>query len=215
MLRGLVTGQVAAPNELGDEGVVLRDGLQLPAAQKVRSGVSDVRDLGYRLLPGSAETHRHHGGPHTLESRVSPGRGEDAAVGLPYGVFQRVRRPDVFEDVDRDGARDLPGFEATDAVGDHEEGFVATLADKEGVLVVLANLARVREAVVFEEQHALADPYSEYLKVVDPTRTRSPLLKGVAPTVLRSLTKVPLVEPASSTYKRPPWRVSLACCPET
>ena len=88
MLRGLVARQVAAPDELGDEGVVLRDGLQLLPAQKVRPGVADVRDLGYRLLPGTPETHRHHGGPHTLVPLVSPGGGEDASGGLPYAVFQ-------------------------------------------------------------------------------------------------------------------------------
>src|SRR5215217_1883908 len=73
----------------------------------------------------------------------------------------------------------------------------------EHVFVVRADLSRVGGAEGFQEQHSPRD-YSSYLKVVEPTRTLSPCLKGVAPTVLRPLTNVPFVEPRSSTYRSPP-----------
>src|SRR3712207_3652297 len=104
-------------------------------------------------------------------------------------------------------------LEAADAVGDREERLVAALAHQEHVLVVGADLPCVGCTEGFQEQHS-PRAYSSYRKVVEPTRTVSPCLRGVAPTVLRPLTNVPLVDPRSSTYSRPPWRVSWAWRPE-
>ena len=102
---------------------------------------------------------------------------------------------ELLENPHRDGARHLPGLEAADTIGDREQRLVLTLPDEQGVLVVPADLASVGEAERFQEQQG----YSSYLKIVEPIRTVSPSLKGVAPTVLRPFTKVPLVEPISST----------------
>ena len=50
MLRGLVPGQIPAAHQFGNERVVLGERLQGTAAQQVRPGVPDVRDLGHGLL---------------------------------------------------------------------------------------------------------------------------------------------------------------------
>ncbi len=197
MLGGLGPGQVAAAHELRDERVVLGYGLHLAVAHEVGPRVPDVRHLGHGLRLRPPEADGDHRRPHAGELLVAPAGGQDPAVRLPYRLLEGVVGSQVLEHVYGDGARNLPGLEAADAVGDGEEGLVLALADEQGVLVVLADLARVGDAerLELEERHA----YSSYLKVVEPTLTVSPSLNGVAPTVLRPLTKVPLVEPRSST----------------
>src|SRR4051794_31176353 len=116
MLDGLSACQVTASDELGDEGVVLGDGPQVATFEEVRPGVADVRYLRDRLPILYAEAHRHHRRPHPREPVVPPGGREDAPVCLSYGFLQRGRGLEVFEDIDGDGACDLPGLEAADAV---------------------------------------------------------------------------------------------------
>ena len=173
-------------------------GLSFAVPQQVRARVPDVRDLGPRLPAGAAEANRDDGRPHPGEPLVALADGEDPAVRLLYGGLEGGPGLELPEHVDGDVARHLARLEAADAVGDREQRLVAALADEERVLVVGADLARVGGAEGFEVQHS-PGAYSSYLKVVEPTRTVSPCLRGVAPTVLRPLTNVPLVEPRSST----------------
>src|SRR5215216_4124573 len=100
----------------------------------------------------------HHGRAHPGEPVVPPGGREDASVCFPYGFLQRGGGLKVFEDVDGDGTCDLPGLEATDAVGDREERVVPALADEERILVVVADLAWVCDAIVFEKEQGPTTP---------------------------------------------------------
>src|SRR3712207_357088 len=187
VLRGLVSGQVPAAHQLGNERVVLGQGPQVPAAQEVRPRVPYVCDLRYRPLLSASEPGGNEGSSHPRELLVAPADGEYLTVGLLDRGLEGGAGLEVPEHPHRDGARHLSGLEATDAVGDREQCLVFTLPDEEGIFVVPAHLARVGDAERFQEQQG----YSSYLKIVDPIRTVSPSLKGVAPTVLRSFTKVP------------------------
>ena len=84
-------------------------GLKLAAAQQVRPRVSDVRDLGHRLIAGAAEAHGDDGRPHPGEPLVAPAGGEDPAVRLPYGGLEGGSGLEALEHVYGDAARHLPG----------------------------------------------------------------------------------------------------------
>src|SRR5215207_7315385 len=155
MLRCLIPGQVAATHELSDERVVLGYGVHVAAAHEVGPRITDVRHLGHGLPLLPTEPYGDHGGSHPRELLVAAAGGHYPSVRLSYGCFERFIRLEIFEHVYGEGARDLPGFEAADAVGDDEERLILALADEQGVLVILANLAGVgyAEWLQLEERH--------------------------------------------------------------
>src|SRR5215217_3071923 len=126
MLRCLIPGQVAATHELSDERVVLRYGVHVAAAHEVGPRITDVRHLdhGLPLLP--TEPDGDHGGSHPRELLVAAAGGHYPPVRFSYGRFERFIRLEIFEHVYGEGARDLPGLEAADAVGDDEERLILT-----------------------------------------------------------------------------------------
>src|SRR5829696_9062061 len=127
MLRCLIPGHVAATHEVGPR-------------------ITDVRHLGHGFPLCPAEPYGDYGGTHPRELLVAAPSGHYPTVRLSYGRFEGFVRLEIFEHVYGEGARDLPGLEAAYAVGDDEERLVLAFADKQGVLVVLANLASVGDA---------------------------------------------------------------------
>src|SRR5215211_5396596 len=157
VLSGLVSGQVTASHQLGDKRVVLCHRLHLAATHEVGPRVADVRHLGHRFPLRPAEPYGDHGSTHPRELLVAAARGHYPTVRLSYGRFKGFVWLKIFERFHGDGAGDLPGLEAAYAVGDDEERLVLTIADEQGVLVVLAHLASIGDAerLQLEERHVL------------------------------------------------------------
>src|SRR5829696_1673046 len=109
-------------------------------------GQDGGRHLGHGFPLCPAEPYGDYGGTHPRELLVAAPSGHYPTVRLSYGRFEGFVRLEIFEDVYGEGARYLPGLEAAYAVGDDEERLVLAFADKQGVLVVLANLASVGDA---------------------------------------------------------------------
>src|SRR5206468_2647425 len=92
----------------------------------------------------------------------------------------------------------------THAVGDREQ----PLLGDGRVLVVGAHFAGIARRGPVEAQ---AVRHASTSNTVAPTLMRSPRLTGMAPSTLRPLTYVPLVEPRSSTCSAPSRWKSRAC----
>jgi hypothetical protein len=115
-----------------------------------------VGHLGQRLALRAAEPYGDHRGAHPRKLLVGAPGGQYPAVGLRYGGFERPVRAEVLEHLHGQRACDLARLEAPDAVGHHEERFVLAVADQQGVLVVLADLAGVGYAERLELQKGQA-----------------------------------------------------------
>ncbi len=198
MHLGLGLRELAAPDELGDERVVVGELLEPAVAEDVGARVADVADRDRPVLAEERDRHRrsHARGAGVVECALvdAPVRLLDELdhLGLAAGLVvaplaQRSRG-------ERGG--DLAGLRAAHPVGDREERRVAD----ERILVAAALPAGVALAVTLadrEPQRRRA--HRSNLRSVSPTRTTSP------GTSLRSrasripLTKVPFVEPASAT----------------
>ena len=105
-----------------------------------------------------------------------------------------ARRDGGTQRFQRGGARDLAGAVAAHAVGDGDQAEAVGLVD-EVVLVAVADTADVGDA----GGHQLEPAHLVTSATVWPNCTRSPRLSRVAPVICLPFTKVPLVEPRSST----------------
>jgi hypothetical protein len=119
----LLRRELAALQQLVDEGVVLGELLHLLAADEVGARVADVSDR-HRHALDERDRHRR---AHPRRARIGRGADEDAAIRL---LDERVDAARPFEAVGvaalehggRELRRDLAGLRAAHPVGDGEEG---------------------------------------------------------------------------------------------
>ncbi len=123
MLERLLLGQLASPQQLLDQRVVLGQPRQLAVSEQVRAAVADVsdRDMVTVEIGGGQR------GPHARAIALGLGALVDLAVrpldddGQPF-LGGAVLRQTLRERLDGDLRCDLAGLRATHAVGDHEHG---------------------------------------------------------------------------------------------
>ena len=160
-LLDLLLRQLAALDELVEDGVVFRDLLNDAAALEVDAAVADVRDEPARPEDEQRGDRRAHAALLRIGLRLfvdARARALDRVLHQREHVLVRDARGaaraghEVVQEValaldllvdrtDGDGARDLACGVAAHAVGDHEEREL--LVDEEVVLIVLANAPHV------------------------------------------------------------------------
>src|SRR5690606_4492904 len=198
VVLGLLGGQLALVDEALDERVVVRELAELAGTQQVRPGVADVHETEAPLL---VENPRGQRRAHAVEAWVVLDPGEDLPVrrrGRLTELRQRVgeaRAVKLSDRVDRDRAGQFARDGASHAVGDRQQ----VRAGVPGVLVAIADKTDVGACGVAECQR---HRYFLSSRTVLPTRTWVPIPTGVGPWTRDSPTKVPFVDPRSSTYHR-------------
>ena len=158
---GLVGAELALPDQVLHQAVVLGEPAQFPLLEQVGARVAHVDD-DEALLP--VHLHQRHRGqrrPHPPEVGVVLGSIPDGRVGPAGGFDQPVRAPVLLERLaerpDGRERRHLSAPVAAHAVGHREEG----LGDDEVVLVVAAHatgVGRRAEAERGHEQLTLSAP---------------------------------------------------------
>ncbi len=162
----LLRREPSAPDEIGDEGVILGQLLEAPGAQAVRARVAHVAD-GEHVVSGERRGDRR---PHPRDLRVARGALVDPPVRLlddgdePFLGLEPVGVVELSEGGRRQARRDLARLGAAHPVGDREERRV----DDEGVLVPPPFPARIGEPC------AVGDLHRSNLSSVSPIWTRSP-----------------------------------------
>ncbi len=154
--RGLVRRQGAAPHELADERVVVRELLQRAVAQQVGPRVADVAEGDAPVVDERGGHRRAHAGGVRVVARAVV----DAAVGLADGAGQRLLRvpagPRLGARQHLDGERrgDLARVRAAHAVRDHEQ----RRGDEVRVLVGAPDLPDVRGRPDLDDLHGHQPP---------------------------------------------------------
>ena len=196
MPLGLVLRESALVQQALDEGVVLRDLDGLLVAQEIGAGVADVGEG--ELALGAQQ--RGDRGAQAPQLRLVPCAAQDLLVRLEHALLEG--RDDVGgrglgvqggQAPDRDRGGDVAAGVAAHAVGDHQQ----VAARVGGVLVVRADQAHVGAGGIAQGD-AHRGPRLSSISV-RPIRTCAPGRKGTAPSMRRPETRVPLVEPRSST----------------
>ena len=172
MRFGLLLGELAEPDEVADERVVVGQPLELAVADAIAAGVADVGH-GHRLLAdiGGGDG-RAHPGALGLGARALV----DALVGeLDQGLQAVAHRPAVrqpaVEGLDRHLGGDLARLGAAHAVGDDEQG----CAHEVVVLVALPLQAEVGTVpVISDSQH----DHRSKENSLSPILMRSPTCRG-------------------------------------
>ena len=169
---GLLLGQLAEPDQVADQRVVVGQALELAVADQVAAGVADVRDR-HEVL---ADVGGRHGRAHARALALGPRALEDAQVGLLDQAHQADRRRLAVgdarvEDLDGHLGRDLAGLRAAHAVGDDEQG----RANEVVVFVALPLQAQVGTVpVISDPQHAHRSKENS----LSPILMRSPACRG-------------------------------------
>jgi len=163
---GLLGGEPAAPDEVGDEGVILGQLLEPSVAQAVGPRVADMAD-DQRVAADEGGRDRR---PHPGDLRVVGCALVDAPVRLlddrrqPLLRLELVRPVELAEGRCGESRGDFAGLRASHAVRDREERWL----DDERILVPPPFAARVGEA------GAVQDLHRSNLSSVSPIWTRSP-----------------------------------------
>ena len=192
----LLLGEPSLVQQPLDEGVVLGDLDGLLLAQQIGARVADVGEG--ELALGAQQ--RGDRGAQAPQLRLVPCAAQDLLVRLEHALLEG--RDDVGgrglgvqggQAPDRDRGGDVAAGVAAHAVGDHQQ----VAARVGGVLVVRADQAHVGAGGIAQGD-AHRGPRLSSISV-RPIRTCAPGRKGTAPSMRRPETRVPLVEPRSST----------------
>ena len=199
---GLGLGDLAGLHHAVHERVVVRQLAERARAQQVRAAVPDVREpdgAPFDLRGGERGTHPAH-----VPVLLRPG--EDRAVRLTHLLGERrvALAEERLDRLEGELRRDLAPAVTPHPVGDRVEGGL----DEVRVLVALADPPDVG-------RDADLDLHRRSSSTVWPTRIRSPGCTIAGAARRCSFTKVPFVEPRSSTYQEPFLPNSRACCCET
>src|ERR1700678_817581 len=203
---------LAVVHQLLDEAVVDRDLLEHPVTVEVEPRVADVgcsEPIGAVVFLDDGEGHQ--GRPHPEHGPVGPGLLPNGPVGCLCGAFEGARGAMVrgfeggFQGRDRRRGRNLAG-----SVPAHPISYrVQSWGNKQLVLVVRTDKTDVGRRADDQLGHLRSS------KTVRPTCKRSPFCRGTGPVSLRPFTRVPLVDPRSSTQYSSPLLNTLACTCDT
>ena len=191
VVLGFLRRQPSCPDELADERVVGRELLEDVVAKAVGAGVADVSDRNLACLLVDEQRR---------DDRSHPCRGgvlERVAIDPVVRLLQQLHERALTERVGRtllqrrrsEVRGDLARLGAADPVGDREERRLADVC----VLVLRPSPAGVRVGARPAGSHAST------LRSVWPIRTMSPGARSRAVVTRAPLTKVPFVDPTSST----------------
>ncbi len=202
-------GHLAVAHPLLGQAVVLGHLDQAPAGEHVGPRVPDVGE-GERVPAVGAADQRHgrQRGAHAAQVGVGLALLPHRGVGLRERLAQAGdrRRPleGLVERLDGDPRRDLTADVTTHAVGHRVQ-----IGPLEGeILVDGAHPPDVGRRTRAQHRHRATS------NTVEPIWRRSPLPRRTAWVICSRLTKVPLVEPRSSTQSWSPRRKSRACSVE-
>ena len=108
-------------------------------------------DLRRRLVLVAGKADSDQRGPHPGQLFVLLDGGQYALIRLLDDFVEGCFGVQLLQCLYRDAAGYLAGLRPTNPVGHGEQRSIDTFSDEQGILVVLADLAGVRDTEVFEE----------------------------------------------------------------
>ena len=199
MYLGLVRCDLAGLHHARNQRVILGELPQRTCSKEVGPGIAHMSQVHAGVLYQDGSQCRAH--PRHLPVRLRALEDRTVRLSDPLRQCLLPVRRHLLQDLEGELRCDLPAAMTAYPVGDGEKRGIG----KERVLVALPNLADIG-------RRAGLDPHRRSSSTVVPTRILSPAWTIAGAASFCSLTKVPLVEPRSSTYHAPFFPNRRACC---